>query len=404
MTRSPNGPSVPATVARMVNKILGRACGIRIVRTASLRGLLDSSHRAALCQQELERTLQAPGDRGDERESRTEKTSATLEKSRREVDAILEGLSGPWLQIKTAQEEIQKQLNEVRAAEARLHTDIGNRFASLERLLRHIEADRSIARLVVGSRENELDVRILDLAALLTPRSAIGHTKTRLGKSNDGGYVLLNDFSGIKSAFSFGIGSDASWDKAIAENGIIVHQFDDSVDCPPIQHGNFRFQKTKIAASSGAGRETLRSLLERFGSDEPSEIILKADIEGNEWDLFAAATPEQLQPFSQIICEFHGFNSVGDDGLFHKMKAALSNLDRLFAVIHVHANNCAPMAQIGWVAFPEVLEVTYASRLRYQFEQSKELFPTEIDEPNEPSRPDYFLGSFVWPRRDQRAP
>jgi FkbM family methyltransferase len=48
---------------------------------------------------------------------------------------------------------------------------------------------------------------------------------------------------------------------------------------------------------------TLRSLLTRLGVD--SVDILKLDLEGAEYALLEAMTPEQLRPFRQVFVEFH---------------------------------------------------------------------------------------------------
>ncbi|MBR1579098.1 MAG: hypothetical protein IJ668_01145 [Selenomonadaceae bacterium] len=37
----------------------------------------------------------------------------------------------------------------------------------------------------------------------------------RLGRAHDGGYVMLDDFSGVKNAYSAGISNDVSWDVSL---------------------------------------------------------------------------------------------------------------------------------------------------------------------------------------------
>src|SRR5438876_498716 len=67
--------------------------------------------------------------------------------------------------------------------------------------------------------------RILTLGSLLVPQQIVGHSKVRVGSRYDGGYVCVNDFEGINTALSLGIGYNDDWDVAIAERGIVVHQF-----------------------------------------------------------------------------------------------------------------------------------------------------------------------------------
>ena len=63
-------------------------------------------------------------------------------------------------------------------------------------------------------------------------------------------------------------------------------------------------------------------------------------------------------------------------------------------MIHVHGNNFMPLIAVGNVPFPEVLEVTFANRNRYDFEDSDEIFPTRLDQPNWPGGADLYLGQF----------
>jgi hypothetical protein len=68
-----------------------------------------------------------------------------------------------------------------------------------------------------------------------------------------------------------------------------------------------------------------------------------------------------------------------------------------FAAVHVHGNNFAPMLAIGNLLFPQVLEVTFASRAKYTFGDADEVFPGELDSPNWAARKDYNLGCFNYP-------
>ena len=39
-----------------------------------------------------------------------------------------------------------------------------------------------------------------------------GFDYIRVGRDNDGGYVMVNDFDDVKNAYSCGINDDVSWD------------------------------------------------------------------------------------------------------------------------------------------------------------------------------------------------
>jgi hypothetical protein len=49
--------------------------------------------------------------------------------------------------------------------------------------------------------------------------------------------------------------------------------------------------------------------------------------------------------------------------------------------VHVHANNYGSILAIGNLLFPSVLEVTYANRVKYVFEDTDETFTGALDLP-----------------------
>jgi hypothetical protein len=163
-------------------------------------------------------------------------------------------------------------------------------------------------------------VRYIHLPTLLVPQQIVGHSKVRVGSRYDGGYVCVNDFEGINTALSLGIGYNDDWDVAIAERGIVVHQFDHSIDEPPHVHQNCRFTKKKIVSRDDGtpNVETLGRLVDEHGYKKGSSLVLKMDVENDEWQIFAEMTAEHLAKFSQIICGFHLFSSVVGDGAYQR--------------------------------------------------------------------------------------
>ena len=59
---------------------------------------------------------------------------------------------------------------------------------------------------------------ILRLLRMLRPYSA-SCPKIRIGALGDGGYVINDDLSGLDGLISIGIGTDASFDFALAKRG-----------------------------------------------------------------------------------------------------------------------------------------------------------------------------------------
>jgi hypothetical protein len=255
-----------------------------------------------------------------------------------------------------------------------------NWFAELDQLAGDARRWRVEEARSSGGGKVEQDA-ILNLLSNITPRQVTGFDKIRMGRDGDGGYVLLNDFTNVFAALSFGISTDCSWDTDIAARGIDVYQYDHTVAAPPTANPRFHFFKKRLAALVSAQSETLGSTLARLPASD-RHVILKIDIEGSEWDVFDAATVEELARFSQVVGEFHGFSNALDAAWRERAQRVMTKLRSVFEVVHVHGNNCSPLHIVANIAIPEALELTFANREIYTCLETNGVFPTGIDQPN----------------------
>ncbi len=236
--------------------------------------------------------------------------------------------------------------------------------------------------------------RALTITRLLKPYALTRARKIRVGGEEDGGYVMVDDFEGVETAFSLGVGPNVDWDYEIADRGLPVHQFDHTVSEPPRTHANFHFHKRMIAATETEGADTLVDMLEHAVTHRPFSSILKIDIENAEWGVFAHAQKDVFDKFSQVLCEFHAFEHFADDWHYDLAFKGLCRLKEFFEVVHVHANNSAGVTYIQGAPIPFVIEVTLVNRSRYDTGPSQESFPTPLDRPNDRNKPDYHLRKF----------
>jgi hypothetical protein len=240
----------------------------------------------------------------------------------------------------------------------------------------------------------EQQKEILDLIRLLEPHKASDCRKIRIGSHGDGGYVQLDDLKHVTRAFSFGIADNDQWDLAIAKRGVPVEQFDPSIEKAPSSHSLLHFHRKMVAGFSAEGTVTLESLVNQYSAGKAPELLLNCDIEGGEWDVFDSTPSSALSKFTQIICEFHGMSNLSNPNFFPKAKRVFTKIHEHFAVVHVHANNFAPIASSHNIPLPNVIEVTFAHRRRYTLGKSREKFPGPLDSPNDLQTPDIQLGLF----------
>ncbi len=276
-----------------------------------------------------------------------------------------------------------------------LHRQISHLDTHLSQLLTHevsLHLGSGAGSSGVGASEQTLvQRRLLALGRSLAPVAALGMTKCRVGHASDGGYVMLDDLSRVGFALSLGVGSEMTWDTEMADRGITVHQFDYTIDQPPATHKHIRFHRSRITPVGGGTDHSLQSA-QSLGDHQP--CIVKMDIEGDEWAVLDAAGDGDFDQVTQMICEFHGFDCVTDTNWFERAERVLRRLEQCFCVVHVHGNNYGAYLTRGNVAFPEILEVTFANRHFYEVNPCVEVFPTALDAPNRADRPDIILGGF----------
>ncbi|WCT74846.1 hypothetical protein PQ455_06405 [Sphingomonas naphthae] len=244
----------------------------------------------------------------------------------------------------------------------------------------------------VGDAQRE----VLRLLALMKPMRARGFEKIRVGASDDGGYVMIDDFRPDMPCYSIGVGGDVSWDWDLANLGLSIFQYDHTVAGPPLSHPNFTFHKFGISDDPDWSDDLkgLEEILHDNGHAESTEIILKIDIEGAEWNILDRLPEHFLGRFRQIVCEFHWLDNLIHADFRERALRVFEALAASHGVVHIHANNFAPLGIVEGVPIAGVIEVTFAARSRYDLIESLEIFPTPLDKANNPQRPDIFLGDF----------
>ena len=290
-------------------------------------------------------------------------------------------------------------LQEFRAVEYRVWTAGTASLRVFEPSVRQISDDPGPAP-IVDPDEDTADPHILHqqvraVLRLLRPQRVIGFPKIRMGNRGDGGYVCIDDFAGIDTAFSFGISDDISWDLAAADRGLTIYQFDHTVDDPAPADPRLKFERRMVGPVSGATSESIAALLARHDRRQPRpNCLLKMDIEFGEWDVVNATSSADMGRFSQILCELHGFQLLEQADFRRRIHASVRKLHDCYAVAHVHANICGGISNIGNVILPNVIEVCFVNRSLYELAESDELFPGPLDTCCDVNMPDMYLGTF----------
>lgn len=221
------------------------------------------------------------------------------------------------------------------------------------------------------------------------------YSMIRVGNANDGGYVMLDDFKGKNIAYSFGIGNNVAWDLEMVQRGFDVYMYDHTIDDLPEPNEHFHFQKKGIGSEMAVVQNeklvTLRQALENNHHSDISNIILKVDVEGAEWEVLAELPYDLSNQFSQITVELHNFTTTMHRELILK---ALEKISRTHQLVYLHGNNYGVVDFSENVFMPDTLEVTFLNRNEYQFIEVDKICPAKLDAPCNPAKPDIFLGDW----------
>ena len=196
----------------------------------------------------------------------------------------------------------------------------------------------------------------------------------RIGANSDGGYILLDDFENVKIAYSFGISTEISFDKALADKNIDVYMYDHTIEKLPFSNLKFHWKKVGITDQKGIknNMKTLSELIKDNGHINENNIILKMDIEGSEWDIFNNIREDILLQFKYILVEFHFRDEF--KSIYSKVFKKLNKSHQIF---HLHCNNCCPIINFDGYMICSALEVSYIIKANNTFIPNLDSFPVK---------------------------
>ena len=225
----------------------------------------------------------------------------------------------------------------------------------------------------------------------LTPYEANNfNTFIRLGNKKDGGYVLPKEIlKEIDTAYTYGVGDNISFERDLGKKiNIPIRLYDHTIEKLPAENKNFLFKREGIGNKKEPGLDTFENHL-KANKDLNKKILLKIDIEGNEWKVLPEIIDKFSNMISAIILEVHYLGNTKN--LFKNIKI-LDKLNSKFTLVHIHGNNCGETIKIADKIIPTICEMTLVNNnlINKRKILSKKL-PTIFDYPNCPNKKDLNL-------------
>lgn len=216
------------------------------------------------------------------------------------------------------------------------------------------------------------------------------HALVRIGGDADGGYLVPDDLSGIKTCFSPGVSDYAGFEEGLAARGIRSFMADYSVEGPPVPYPLFHFEKKYLGTRDDEVFTTLGSWISRHAPDD-GEMILQMDIEGAEYGVLLATAPEVLRRFRIAVIEFHGLETLAESRGLELLGMSFEKLLADFDIVHSHVNNWAKVTSYSGFDLPQVMEFTFLRKDRSKSRTFAKDFPHPLDRANAPHRKDIRL-------------
>jgi hypothetical protein len=194
------------------------------------------------------------------------------------------------------------------------------------------------------------------------------HGKIRVGRECDGGYVIA-DAGEYDHFVSAGVGDDVSFEHHLLANhpNLRCDIFDGTVSGVPATHDRMSFHRKNIG--SGASDTNLHDLISAH-----SNIFLKMDIEGGEYEFFRSMTDELMCNIKQIVLEVHDPKNKG--------WWLLEKIAKTHTLVHFHGNNHSEIDEVSGVIVPSVMECTYLrTDCIKDLKHTTEVLPGPLDRP-----------------------
>jgi hypothetical protein len=227
---------------------------------------------------------------------------------------------------------------------------------------------------------------VIEALSLLTPFD-IDIPKRRIGPHGDGGYIFADKISPSQAVLSYGVGMEYRFDREMAEAGHKVFMFDHTIDGIDRAHANMMWHREGVAGKSDPGN-SLYSITDHLQRHDitGNALILKIDVEGEEYNAIGSTPEHVLCRFEQIVLEVHELERLAGDETFRaNFVTMLRNINKHFTLFHVHANNCDggnALFIISGVPVSSLLELSYIRTASVRRSPSRTLYPTALDYPN----------------------
>lgn len=228
--------------------------------------------------------------------------------------------------------------------------------------------------------------------------------KIRLGRANDGGYVIADLPGGYDHLITGGVGAHIDFELALlaAHPTLRGDLYDGTVPGLPVAHERLTFHRQNLGKERSAELTDLHEEMMAY-----CDLFVKIDIEGHEFRLLPRLIAQgDMRRIKQLVLEVHTPADMARDPHWYAglhdvspalMQDTLAALTQTHVLVHLHANNNCPVHYSQLVPCPNVFECTYVRRDCFsRFELSDEAIPSPLDMPCDAQAPEIYLRGYPY--------
>jgi hypothetical protein len=226
----------------------------------------------------------------------------------------------------------------------------------------------------------------------------------RVGRDNDGGYVITELPGEYDLFLSGGIANDITFETQFLNNhpSIACYAFDGTISSLPWKNDKINFIKKNLGNVNTDEITDLHEYMKEYNN-----IFMKIDIEGHEFKLLPTFFENNyINKVKQLVLEIHspveiethpnyfrGLSDIKNEHMFD----LFTNINKSHTLIHFHGNTACGMNNIDGINIPRVFELTYIRNdfIDEKIQNDKPL-PTELDMLNVVNNQDCVLSGFPY--------
>jgi hypothetical protein len=150
--------------------------------------------------------------------------------------------------------------------------------------------------------------------------------------------------------------------------------YDPTINKLPFENSQFHWKKIGLVGRNinKNNMKTLPELIEENGHSKEKNMILKIDIDSDEWDVFQYLPIKTMKQFKYIVGEFHFINSSNIQYYNILKKILLTH-----QIFHIHCNNFGKIIKLYGYIICDAIEISFIQKEGYEFIEDNSFYPIE---------------------------